>query len=336
MRELRKDPISGAWVIISTERAKRPSEYRVEPDVPRSGLCPFCPGNEGRTPNEVLAYRPTDGPSARPNLPGWSLRVFPNKFPALMIEGSLDPAGDGVYDHINGIGAHEVVVETPDHERQFADLSEAEIERVLHAYRDRVADLRNDRRFRYVMIFKNHGQAAGASVEHSHSQLIALPLVPTTVADELRGALEYWRFRSRCVFCDIVRQELRERARLVHENAEFVVFEPYAARFPFETWIVPRQHRSSFEDIGGAAVPALAQALRFAMRKLRRALDDPPYNFVIHTAPLDERDLPHYHWHLEILPTLSKVAGFELGSGIYINPTPPEEAAQFLRDLDDA
>jgi UDPglucose--hexose-1-phosphate uridylyltransferase len=334
MPELRKDPIVGRWVIIATDRARRPHDYHVERDAPRVGLCPFCPGQEDKTPHEVLAYRPADGPAARRDAPGWSLRAFPNKFPALVIEGELNRAGDGVYDHMNGIGAHEVIVETPHHEKSFAQLSQGEIESVLAAYRDRLTDLKRDLRFKYVMIFKNHGSAAGASLEHSHSQLIALPIVPKTVAEEMAGARDYYAFKERCVFCDIVRQELGERERLVYQNADFVVIEPYAPKFPFETWVLPRRHRSSFEDATRAEHAGLADAMRVALRKLDRALDDPPYNFILHSAPLQEPESASYHWHVEIMPTLGKVAGFEWGSGFYINPTPPEEAASFLRELE--
>jgi len=333
MPELRKDPIVGRWVIIATERARRPIDFQVTHEPPRAGVCPFCPGQESKTPPEVLAFRPTDGPGARRDSPGWSLRVFPNKFPALMIEGDLDRAGEGVYDRMNGIGAHEVIVETPDHQQTFSSLSEPEIASVLMAYRDRIVDLKRDMRFKYVMVFKNHGSAAGATLEHTHSQLIALPVVPKNVAEEMEGALAYHRFKDRCVFCDIIRQEQRERARLVYENDHFTVVEPYAPKFPFETWVLPRRHRAAYEEAGSDELYGLANAMRVALRKLHLALDNPPYNFILHTAPFDRKDSPHYHWHIEIMPTLGKVAGFEWGSGFYINPTPPEEAARFLREL---
>jgi UDPglucose--hexose-1-phosphate uridylyltransferase len=333
MPELRKDPIVGRWVIIATERARRPVDFQVTHDVPRPGVCPFCPGQEGKTPPEILAHRPSDGPGARRDAPGWSLRVFPNKFPALMIEGDLDRAGEGVYDRMNGVGAHEVIVETPDHTKTFASLTEPEIGAVLTAYRDRLVDLRRDMRFKYVMVFKNHGSMAGATLEHTHSQLIALPVVPKTVVEEMDGAHEYFKFKERCVFCDIVRQEKRERTRLVFENDGFVVIEPYAPKFPFETWILPKHHRAAYEQADVEEYALLANAMRVALRKLHLALDNPPYNFMLHTSPFGAQDNPYYHWHIEIMPTLGKVAGFEWGSGFYINPTPPEEAARFLREL---
>jgi UDPglucose--hexose-1-phosphate uridylyltransferase len=333
MPELRKDPIVGRWVIIASERTKRP--LLPSPDkLPPSAPCPFCPGQEDKTPPELLAHRPGDGPAARANAPGWRLRVFPNKFPALRVEGELDRNGDGVYDRMNGIGAHEIIVETPDHQRGLSDLDNGEIAAVLGVYRDRMLDLRRDIRLRYVMVFKNHGALAGAGVSHSHSQLIALPVVPKNVAEEMEGAEQYFHFKERCVYCDIVRQELRERTRLVYENAGFVVVEPYAPKFPFETWLLPRAHRGCFESCPPAEHALLADALRVALRKLRAALDDPPYNFILHSAPFVEREPPYYHWHMEIMPTLSQVAGFEWGSGFYINPTAPEEAAAFLRETE--
>jgi len=331
MPELRKDPVIGRWVIIATERAKRPSDFHLTKVEQRGGFCPFCPGNESSTPPEVLAYRP--GP-AQPNGPGWTLRVVPNRFPALMIEGGLHREGDGIYDKMSGIGAHEVIIEGPDHRSSLVSLSEKEVEDILWAWRDRIVDLRRDTRFRYVLIFKNHGEAAGASLEHSHSQLIALPIVPRRVRDEMEGAKRHFDSKERCIFCDILRQEKKDHVRIVYENEEMLVVAPWAPRSPFETWILPKGHLSNFEDGKKSDFRGLANALRSTLRRLDAALDSPPYNFILHTAPLHERALPYYHWHIEIVPTLTKVAGFEWGSGFYINPTPPEEAAEFLRRLD--
>jgi len=332
MPELRRDPIVGRWVIISTERAKRPMDLRAERIELQDGLCPLCPGHEDLTPHETLAYRPTGTPR---DTAGWTVRVVPNKFPALMIEGSLGREGEGLYDKMNGVGAHEVVIETPDHEKQLADLEEPQIENVLWAYRDRILDLKKDSRFRYIMIFKNHGAAAGATLDHAHSQLIALPIVPKNVAEEMKGALDYYNYKERCVYCDIVRQEINDGRRVVYENSDFLVLEPFAPKFPFETWLLPKAHDSSFEDCHKNEYANLAGALRVTLRKLHRALDNPPYNFILHTSPFQEMFNPHYHWHFEIMPTLTKVAGFEWGSGFYINPTPPEDAAKFLRDVTD-
>jgi UDPglucose--hexose-1-phosphate uridylyltransferase len=261
------------------------------------------------------------------------VRVVPNKFPALKIEGELDRQGEGLYDKMNGIGAHEVILETPSHDKVLADLPEADVERVLVAYRERMRDLKRDERFKYVMVFKNHGEAAGATLEHSHSQLIALPVVPINVGEEMRGARHYFEYKERCIFCDIVKQELSDGRRVVYQNAGFVAVAPYAPRLPFETWILPRAHAASYDEIKPDKLPLLANALRTTLRKLSTALDAPAYNFMLHTAPFSDKDSQHYHWHIEIMPTLAKVAGFEHGSGFYINPTPPEDAAAFLRDL---
>jgi len=256
----------------------------------------------------------------------------PNKFPVLGIEGDLMRQGDGMYDKMNGIGAHEVVIETPDHQMTMANMSEKQLEQVLWAFRDRVNDLKRDRRFRYILLFKNHGEAAGASLEHTHSQLIALPVVPRRVKEEIDGAKIYHDFKERCIFCDIVRQEIQAGARLVTEAERFVAIEPYAPRFPFETWVLPKRHESHFEDAEGATVQNLAWVLRSTLRKIDKVLELPAYNFVVHSAPVQEPFQHHFHWHFEIIPKLTKVAGFEWGTGFYINPTPPEESARFLRD----
>jgi UDPglucose--hexose-1-phosphate uridylyltransferase len=327
--ELRKDPITGRWVIIATDRAKRPTDFSRERVVPKGmRLCPFCPGQEEKTPPEILAYRQSGGP----NQPGWTLRVVSNKFPALRVEGDLNRQGDGLYDKMTGIGAHEVIIETPDHMLSIADLSENQIGDVFWAFRERINDLKRDHRLRYIIIFKNHGEAAGASLEHTHSQLIALPVVPKRVQEELEGARRYHEFKERCVYCDIVRQETETGPRIVLDTDDYVVFSPYAPRFPFETWIVPRRHSSHFEDTDRASMHKLAWAIRATIRKLEKVLEMPPYNAVLHSAPVQEGAIPHYHWHIELIPKLTRVAGFEWGSGFYINPTPPEESASFLRD----
>jgi UDPglucose--hexose-1-phosphate uridylyltransferase len=332
MPELRKDPIIGRWVIISTERARRPSDYPREPVIIEGGkFCPFCYGNEDKTPPEILAYRSNGTPA---NSPGWSLRVVPNKFPALGIEGELERRGEGLFDMISGIGAHEVIIESPDHEASLGQLSEKRIEDVLWAYRDRIVDLKKDKRFKYVLIFKNHGSAAGASLEHSHSQLIAMPIVPKRVREEVDGAKQYYLMKERCVFCDILRQELQSRVRIIADDEHFITLAPYAPRFPFEAWILPRKHGAAFEEASSANYEALARALRNLLQRTDRVLDRPAYNFILHTTPMREETDLYFHWHMEFMPKLTKVAGFEWGTGFYINPTPPEETARALREAD--
>jgi len=328
--ELRKDPIIGRWVIISTDRAKRPSDFvRESVDIKGNGFCPFCYGNESKTPPEILAYG-RNGTGA--NEPGWSVRVVPNKFPALGIEGDLDRQGEGLYDKMSGVGAHEVIIETPTHDATLATLTEKSVEDVLSAYRDRMLDLKNDRRFRYILIFKNHGSAAGASLEHTHSQLIALPIVPKRVREEVDYAKRYFQEKERCIFCDMIRQEIDTASRVITENEHFIAIAPFAPRFPFETWLLPRQHSSSFENNQSPIYASLARLLRNVVARIDSVLDRPAYNYTIHTSPVGEEINDHYHWHIEMMPKLTKVAGFEWGTGFYINPTPPEESARFLRE----
>lgn len=332
MPELRKDPVLGRWVIIATERAKRPTDYAAEPVVIEGGkFCPFCYGNEDKTPPEISASRANGGP---PNTPGWSLRIVPNKFPALRIEGELDRSGEGLFDRVSGTGAHEVIIESPDHQVTLAQLPEKRIEDVLWAYRERLLDLKNDKRFKYVLIFKNHGAAAGASLEHSHTQLIALPIVPKRVREEVDGAKQYFLLKERCIFCDVIRQEQQSRVRIIAEDDAFITLAPYAPRFPFEAWIMPKQHGAAFEEAEPPTYQKLARALRDLLQRVDKVLTLPAYNFVLHTSPMREDTHPYFHWHLEFMPKLTKVAGFEWGTGFYINPTPPEDSAQALREVE--
>jgi UDPglucose--hexose-1-phosphate uridylyltransferase len=331
MPELRKDPIIGRWVIISSERGRRPSSYLTVAKPREAVQCPFCPGNESATPAEVLAYRK---PDSEPNGPGWRLRVISNKFPALKIEGSLNREPDGIYDRMNGVGAHEVIIETDKHEHDMATMPVSAIRDVLWAYRERMTDLHRDTRFKYILIFKNHGEAAGGSLQHAHSQLIATPIIPKRVAEELDGARRYYSFRERCIYCDIIRQELSQKERLVKDHDAFITVEPFASRFPFETWILPKTHQGHFLNMSDADYTQLASCLKDTLMRLKLALNDPPYNYMLHTRPIDEEYRGQYHWHIEIIPKLTRVAGFEWGTGFYINPTPPEEAAAYLRSID--
>jgi UDPglucose--hexose-1-phosphate uridylyltransferase len=331
MPELRKDPIVGRWVIIATDRAKRPVTPKGEPPLPSGGFCPFCAGSEQTTPHEILAYRERN---TRPNEPGWRVRVVPNKFPALQIEGGLNKRGEGIYDKMNGIGAHEVIIECPQHEATMANLSEDNIREVLWVYRDRLVDLKKDPRLVYGMVFKNVGPAAGASVEHTHSQLIVTPIVPINVWEEMTGALEFFNYRGRCIYCDMIHQELGADKRVVLDTSHFLTLAPFASRFPFEMWILPKNHNSHYENIQKSEVDDLGTVLKTILLKLEQALDKPAYNYIIHTSPFDTQALPHYHWHIEVIPRLTRVAGFEWGTGFYINPVPPEQAADYLRKTD--
>ena len=328
MPDLRKDPVTGRWVIISTERQKRPSDFQIDTvTIKPDALCPFCEGHEDKTPPEILAYR--NGTPA--NTRGWEVRVVPNKFPALRVEGTLDREGEGLFDRMNGIGAHEVIIETPDHMATLATMSEQAIERVFWAWRDRVLDLKHDFRLRYIVIFKNHGASAGASLQHAHSQLIALPIVPREMGEELEGSRLHFQRKERCVFCDIIRQELKDGARVIAESADFVAIAPYAPRFPFETWLLPKRHAARFEDASRSEYGSLARILKNLLQRMNQTLLAPPYNLIVHSSPLPDDTSQFYHWHLEVMPKLTRVAGFEWGTGFYINPTGPEEAAEVLR-----
>jgi UDPglucose--hexose-1-phosphate uridylyltransferase len=331
MPELRKDPIVGRWVIIATDRAKRPEAPKQELAPTKTEYCPFCEGQEDKTPHEILAYRDRN---TRGNEKGWRVRVVPNRFPALQIEGELQKRGDGMYDKMNGVGAHEVIIECPQHEASLAALSEENIREVLWVYRDRLVDLKKDPRLVYGMVFKNVGAAAGATLEHTHSQLIVTPIVPINVWEEMSGSLEFFNYRGRCIFCDMIQQELSSEKRIVLDTPNFLAFAPYAARFPFETWIVPKHHNSHFENIQKTEVDELGTVLKTILLKLEVALDRPAYNYIIHNSPFDTQALPHYHWHIEVIPRLTRVAGFEWGTGFYINPVPPEQAAAFLHDIE--
>ncbi len=328
MPELRKDPIVGRWVIISVERGKRPTDFVSQSQKKKGGFCPFCQGNEYTTPPEIMAFRPV---GLHPNASGWTLRVMPNKFPALQIYGELSKTGEGIYDKMNGVGAHEVIVETPDHNLTLATMPQKAVEDVLWSYYLRMTDLRKDARFKYVMIFKNEGEVAGATLEHTHSQLIALPIVPKLVKEEIDAARRHYDIKERCIFCDVINQELADGRRVIYENAKYVALSPFAPRVPFETWILPKRHESMFGPVE-KNFSELAEILQRILRQIDRILDSPPYNFVVHTSPFYDEGNEYYHWHIELVPKLTKIAGFEWGSGFYINPTPPEESAKFMRE----
>ena len=331
MPELRRDPVIGRWVIISTERGKRPSDFGQTEQKHATGFCPFCPGHEEKTPPEVYVIREN---GFAPNGPGWKVRVVSNKFPALQIEGELNRRAEGIYDKMNGIGAHEVIIESPEHEPELSQHSIEQINLVLCAYRARMVDLPRDKRFRYIQLFKNHGVAAGASLEHSHSQLVATPIVPRRILEELKGCQQHFELKERCIFCDTIDQELAIGKRVIVENAGYIAIAPFAPRFPFETWILPKKHQPYFEQSYQGNYYSLARILKETLMRINLALNYPPYNFVLHTSPCNDWKGPkQYHWHLELMPKLTRVAGFEWGTGFYINPTPPEDAAAYLREV---
>lgn len=330
MAELRRDPIVGRWVIVDTDHPSRPEDFEREPNVQKGGVCPFCYGNEAMTPPEIEAIR---DPHTAANTSGWQVRTVPNKFPALKIEGELDRTGMGIYDMSNGIGAHEVIIETPYHNKDIPDLLNEEVANVISMCCRRALDLVKDKRFKYIMLFKNYGPAAGASLEHPHTQLVALPMMPKNVAEEIKGGHDYFEFRERCVFCDIVKQELQEKERIILENKYFVSFCPFVSRFPFEIWIVPKKHNCYYCHMSQDEMSALALILRETIAKVKKIFPGLSYNFIMHSAPVTcDTGIEYYHWHIEFMPKLTRVAGFEWGTGFYSVPTPPELAAKYLRE----
>ena len=337
MSELRRDPIIGRWVIIATERSKRPNDFKLtENDAADGKTCPFCEGNEALTPPEVDADRPLN---TAKNTPGWLTRTVHNKYPALTNELDLEKKAVGVFQKCKGVGEHEVIIESPRHNEQLADLSIEDVKRVILVYKRRSIALGRDKRFKYVLIFKNYGLAAGASLEHSHTQLVSLPIVPRRVSEEVECMRSYFESKKSCVFCDMVRQEKEEKLREVCENEDFYAFCPFASRLPFEITITPKKHKASFIDINEAEIDNFARILKDILGRIKALLNNPPYNFIIHTNPLNEDDdngsasSGIYHWHVEIVSSLSKIAGFEWGTGFYINSTPPELAAKYLREV---
>jgi len=340
MPELRYDPLRLRWTIISTERGRRPHEYVTRREEPQKNTCPFCYGNEHLTPPEIYVISDKE---REPNTSGWKIRVVPNKYPALRIEGELKREGVGLFDVVNGIGAHEVIIETPEHNLNLADASTELIKDILFTYRERLRDLRKDPRLRYILIFKNHGLEAGASLSHPHSQLIATPIIPPVVVAELNSAREYYMRKERCIFCDILKEELMLMDRIVWEDDNYVIWEPFASSFPFETWILPKNHLHDFALLEEDELVKLASVIKEMLKRIKVLLNDPPYNMVLHTSPT-----PHprparpyywttlqfdYHWHIELIPRITRIAGFEWGSGLQINPTPPEEATKYLKEI---
>lgn len=341
MPELRKDPIIERWVIIAAERGQRPSDFRAETTIvdvnPKS--CPLCPNNEDRTPPEVFAIR-LDG--SKPDTPGWSVRVVPNKFPALRLDGELNRRGIGLFDMMNGVGAHEVVIETPEHSVDWDTMSAEQLKRVFQAYQARLKTLSEDYRFRYLLVFRNYGVQAGASLSHPHSQIIALPIVPQLPKEKLNSARQYFLEKERCLFCDLIFQEQELQKRVVLESEHIIVLSPFAARFPYELHFFPKRHFHDFAQTGEEVLMDLALAMKQVLSALKCLIGQHAYNLVLQNAPNPIPrpgrpdywgTLPYdYHWHWEFLPRLTRVAGFEWGTGFYINPVAPEAAAEVLRE----
>ncbi len=326
--ELRQDLVTGDWVVIATGRAKRPEDFakekREEVKEDPSKPCFFCYPEETGQEKDVLVYTKSDG--------DWSLRVFPNKFPAFFRGGRVKHIEEGPYFGMDGVGYHELVI-TRDHIKQIALLDKYAVAEIIDAYQDRYIDLMAKKSVNYIEIFHNHGKEAGASISHPHSQLVAIPVISPYIKGELDGSELYYRSNKECVYCTMIDWEIKNTKRVIFENEDFLVFCPFSSRASFETWVIPKKHKPYFERIGSDEKLNIAEALQTAIEKIYKALGDPAYNFYIHTSPCDGKDYPHYHWHIEIIPRTSVWAGFELSTGIEISTIEPEIAAEYLRKI---
>lgn len=328
MAELRREPITRMWVVITSDHPKGPSDYLpFKPpyqlqEVP--GHCPFCPGNEGMTPKETFSLSREGG--------GWSVRVVPNKYPFFHIEGDFDRRPEGMYDVMGAIGAHEIVVESPEHQQSLAIMEPHQIKKILLSFRERLVDLGKDRRFQQFLIIKNY---PGVFNRHPHSHIMAMPIVPRRIDEEIWGTLDYYQRKERCIFCDIIKEEISVKKRVVLETVHFLVFSPFASRFPFESWIIPKIHSSDFHRINEEETEDLSLAVQSLFHRFYKLLADPPYSFAFHTSPVQSRlHRSEYHWHIETRLRIGLREGFEWGTGFFVNPTPPEEAAAYLREVE--
>jgi UDPglucose--hexose-1-phosphate uridylyltransferase len=330
--EIRRDPITGRSVVIDLAADPHPSDFVLEPvrllDAEITA-CAFCEGREGDTGPELLAWR--EGGQA--NTPGWSVRVVANRRPMLRIEGQPDRRIDGVFETRDGLGAHEAIIETPLHDQLLQDLPADRLWRVLWAWRTRLQDLKRDARFAAAVVFKNHGRAAGSRMDHAHSQIVAYPLVPPALDEKVRGSATHFAETGHCIFCDVTAQELQDGHRTVSDTLSIIAIAPFASRVPFETRLMPRAHAPRFEEVSDQTLTDLALTLKDVLSRVDWALERPAYNLVLHTAPFGgEADLG-FHWHLEVVPRVTRWSGLEWGSGVTRNPVSPEEAARVLRGV---
>ena len=332
--ELRKDYVLNRWVVIAARRKRRPTDFVKARKISKPTVCPFCPGNEDMTPPASLVYLKTDNKIVEKKDEGgfrhknWVVRCVPNLYPAFMPptdESTPNTYEIGLHQFIDAVGHHEVLIESPDHDEHPGVARTSQLVYVLSAYRDRFKALSSEKYVKYVSIFRNHGVDAGASLSHAHTQIITTPSVPRIVTEELDGSKDFWKENGRCLFCEIILNEV-EGPRLVWENISFVVFAPWASVHPFEFWIFPKRHQSTILDMTESQVEELAITLRVCFGGLNELLENPSYNFGFHMTPAEE-----YHWHIEVYPRLSIWAGFEKSTGIFINVVSPEDAASSLR-----
>ena len=337
--ELRKDYLLNRWVVIATERSRRPTDFaKQKSETAQTTLCPMCVGNELLTPPAIMLYLKENGEVnvARDPLTGerpknWLVRVIPNLYPAFSPPKQPEDMAQIFKNESLGdaIGSHEVIVESPNHDEDPADAELPQLELVVHAYIDRFKDLSSKPYVKYVSIFRNLGKEAGASLSHAHSQIIATPIIPTVIQEELDASKAYYKQHRTCFFCDIINREAKG-PRLIHDSVDFMVFTPYASINPMEFWIIPKKHSANILDITNSEVEAFAKTLKLTLKALKEVVNDPPYNYGIHMT-INEDAKDYYHWHLEVYPKLSIWAGFELSTGIYINTVTPETAAESLR-----
>lgn len=334
--ELRKDPLLGRWVAVLNE-PRQPADYFQPPAELQEESCILCAGRESETPAGILmVHRGGQGDRSG----AWWTRVIPSLDPVFQVEGDLGRKGEGMYDRMNGIGASEIIIESPEHAVRPEDIGMEQMARVLMTYRERMTDLEKDHRLRYTLIFKNSGREAGAVFSHPVSMLASTPVIPKRVKEELDGAKQYFSYKERCIFCDIIREELRVGKRIILESKNFIAFCPYASKFPFETWVLPKRHSCAFQDIRTDETEDMALILSLVLKKLRSVFPNLSYNYFLHSAPnrIPRKNHWHtlgedYHWHLEIMPRLLRTSGFEWGSGFYILPTSPEFAAKYLKEV---
>jgi len=327
--ELRYNIVNREWVVIATERAKRPHDFmkpqkdvKIIPEFRQD--CPFCPGNEGDLSDETFRIGGKEK---------WLTRSIYNKFPALSPKEKLVRHNDGIYHSISGYGVAEVIVESPKHNLNLALMSDEEVENIIKAYKDRYLSLQNKEGIESVVIFRNNGSGAGTSLEHPHSQLIATPIVPPQIRNRVESAMAFFDVTGKCIFCSVLEQEMAAKIRMISENGTFASFVPYAGAAPFVTWIFPKRHTSSFGDINGLEIKDLASILKLTLSKLYYGLNNPDYNYTIRSTPVKEDGKAYFHWYLTIVPRITLPAGFEVGSGIFINSSLPEESAEFLRKI---
>ncbi len=338
MSTLRRDPIVGRWVVNTDKLLPLSTTIEKLGKIEDFPKCPLCKGSEEFTPPEIFAIRPNN---SKPNTPGWEVRVIPNFTAAMIVEGKLNRRAQLMYDMMDSIGAHELVIETPEHYPNMADLPEDQFAKVFTAYRERISDLKKDKRLRNIVIYKTYGKRGLAeALPHTHSHILATPITPKNIKEQYMGGRNYFLYKERCVYCDIVRQEMSQEERIVSENDKFIAICPFASRYSHEVWILPKTHCSDFERHPKEEMPYLASMLKEILLRIKALFDDPPYNLVFFNGP--NRDgRPNYwetidkdyHWHIEIMPTSTKPEGFEWATGFYINKTTPETAAKRLREV---